>query len=177
MFLLPDPTSVTRLSSAAKVEVLDHLFEPCPTLAKILLPTVMAKNHHSYRALVESARAELLALLTDGEPSPDVAKIIAAHPRLGPSKDKLSGHSSSEQKSLSGTAAEAEKLRELNEQYEAAFPGLRYVVFVNGRLREEIMANMVERIQRGSIAQEQRAAFDAMCDIALDRAKKLGAKL
>lgn len=65
----------------------------------------------------------------------------------------------------------------LNDKYETTFPGLRYVVFVNGRSREVIMNNMTERINRNDIVAERKEAFNAMCDIALDRAKKLGAKL
>lgn len=40
-------------------------------------------------------------------------------------------------------------LGELNEEYERVFPGLRFVVWVNGRGRGEIMGIMRERIERG----------------------------
>jgi len=64
-------------------------------------------------------------------------------------------------------------LGRLNEEYEGKFPGLRYVVFVNGRPRSEIMENMRSRIDRGDIKAERQEAIQAMCDIALDRATKL----
>ena len=35
-----------------------------------------------------------------------------------------------------------QEIKELNAAYEKTFPGLRYVVFVNGRSRHEIMDNM-----------------------------------
>lgn len=65
------------------------------------------------------------------------------------------------------------RLAELNEEYEKTFPGLRYVVFVNGRSRDEIIANMEKRIKRNDIELEKKEAFEAMCDIALDRAAKM----
>jgi len=65
-------------------------------------------------------------------------------------------------------------LQALNEEYEARFPGLRYVVFVNGRSREVVMGDMRERIETGTMEGEVRKASQAMCDIAVDRARKLG---
>lgn len=181
MFVLPPPTELTSLSHLQKVEVLDHLFEPCLTLGEIITDRVMKSDFSTYKQFIEACRSELLAFLdeepTHPENSAKIAKIVSAHPRLGPSKDKLSSHSSSEQKSLAGTAEEAQRLADLNDAYEKRFPGLRYVVFVNGRSREVIMENMEKRIQRGDLNSEKVEAFNAMCDIALDRAKKLGARL
>ena len=71
-------------------------------------------------------------------------------------------------------AAERQLLADLNAEYEARFPGLRYVVFVNGRARPAILADMRERIARGDAAAEEREAIAAMVDIALARARKLG---
>lgn len=195
MFSLPDIKDLLGLSTPQKIKVLDNLFEPCPTLTSILMEKLFPinKQYDSYKDLIETARTELLDYLhqaeieakVTGEIKPDVARIISAHPRLGPAKSNgsnensgpLSDHSSSEQKSLQGTKEEGEQLAELNLKYESAFPGLRYIVFVNGRPRPVIMTNMMERINRGDIQQERREAFNAMCDIALDRARKLGAKL
>ncbi|KAK3994222.1 Oxo-4-hydroxy-4-carboxy-5-ureidoimidazoline decarboxylase [Cladorrhinum sp. PSN332] len=125
----------------------------------------------------------------NGNELPDERKklhgILGAHPRLGASKPKklkeegeveeeLSEQSKAEQKQLrGGDPDEAEKLRALNEEYERVFPGLRYVVFVNGRGREEVMGDMRVRIARGDVRAEERAALQAMCDIARDRAGKL----
>lgn len=106
--------------------------------------------------------------------SSDLLSILSAHPRLG-AKKVDSTQSQSEQSSL-GTETEREQLRELNEEYEATFPGLRYVVFVNGRSREVIMEDMRRRIKEGTFEGECNAAIEAMCDIAVDRAEKLGVK-
>lgn len=48
----------------------------------------------------------------------------------------------------------------LNEEYEKKFPGLRFVVFVNGRGRGEIMEIMRERIARGSWEGERDGAVE-----------------
>lgn len=185
---LPPADKLSTLPRTDVIEALGHLFEPCPVLTDFLISKVINGNHAfaNYKDTVEACRSELLQYLELahttakglGTPiDPDISKIIAAHPRLGRSATKpevLSTHSSAEQKSLqSGSADEAKKLLELNEQYEATFPGLRYVVFVNGRPRQEIMENMAERIKNSNIEKERETAFNAMCDIALDRASKL----
>lgn len=181
MATLPDPAKLVDLKKDEVDEVLGHLYEPCPVLCDFITKNVINGPLLSYSVLIESTRSKLLEFLKKEEAkssvSSDIASIISAHPRLGPSKDKLSSHSTLEQKSLEGSAEEAKKLADLNAKYEATFPGLRYVVFVNGRSRETIMKNMIERIERNDILAERREAFNAMCDIALDRAKKLGAKL
>lgn len=185
-FSLPGIKDVPQLNHSDKVKVLDNLFEPCPTLTAILTAKLFnGQQYTSYKDLIETSRVELLKYLDESEQAkgqirPEIPEIISAHPRLGPAKPNtgaLSDHSSSEQKSLQGTKEEAEKLVALNDKYETTFPGLRYVVFVNGRSREVIMNNMTERINRNDIVAERKEAFNAMCDIALDRAKKLGAKL
>ncbi|CDK29560.1 unnamed protein product [Kuraishia capsulata CBS 1993] len=176
-YILPPISSITSLDTQAKVQLLTHLFEKCETLTSYLVPELFNQNHTSYVNLIEAARSLLLKLL-EGSDFQRINRIIAAHPRLGPQKQQLSSHSSSEQKSLAASSPEeTEKLVSLNEEYEAVFPGLRYVVFVNGRSRASIMENMRKRIDRGDVGLERREAFEAMCDIALDRAKKLGAKL
>lgn len=173
---LPQIGSLSKASTSAQKEVLDHLFEPCDALFSLLAP-VFSEPLASYEALIEKCRAKLRDLKNSENSSPEVspliAKIVSAHPRLGPSKDALSSHSTSEQKSLAGTQEQAQKLADLNNAYEAKFQGLRFVVFVNGRSRDEIMKNMTRRIERGDIWAEVDEAFNAMCDIAHDRAKKL----
>jgi len=51
-----------------------------------------------------------------------------------------------------------EELRALNGEYEKKFPGLRFVVFVNGRGRGEIVEVMRERIARGDWERERDGA-------------------
>lgn len=179
MYLLPPPENLSLISRDEKTEVLDHLFELCHVLAHLIVGNVMNQNYETYTSFTETCRKFLLHFLEEEEAKetvlPKIAQIISAHPRLGPSIDKLSSHSLSEQKFLAGTEERTQNLAILNELYEKTFPGLRYVVFVNGRNREMIMTDMRDRIARGDIRLERKEAFNAMCDIALDRALKLSA--
>ncbi|KAF2972168.1 hypothetical protein GQX73_g1404 [Xylaria multiplex] len=100
--------------------------------------------------------------------------ILGSHPRLG-AKKVDSAQSRAEQAQLNaGAGDEAERLAALNREYEESFPGLRYVVFVNGRSRDVIMEDMRRRIDSGDIRAEETEGIQAMVDIALDRAGKLG---
>ncbi|KAG5358902.1 putative allantoinase 1 [Yarrowia sp. E02] len=174
MYKLPAIETVPDLSLEQQELLLDHLFEPCATLKKIVTEKVIKQKCQSYNELIENVRKELVELLSACDDSdPRINKIIGAHPRLGAQKVD-SSHSQEEQKSLQAASAEeGQKLLELNRKYEETFPGLIYVVFVNGRSRQVIMQNMEERIKRGNVEKERREAFDAMCDIARDRASKL----
>ncbi|KAG5358444.1 putative allantoinase 1 [Yarrowia sp. B02] len=174
MYKLPAIESVPALSVADQELLLDHLFEPCATLKQIVTSGVINEKFHSYNELIERVRAELLELLkASNESDPRINRIIGAHPRLGAQKVD-SSHSQEEQKSLQAKSAEeGVRLEKLNKKYEDTFPGLIYVVFVNGRSREVIMENMEARIKRGDVKEERKEAFNAMCDIAKDRASKL----
>lgn len=178
-YFLPPISKVPSLSVPDKKELLDHLFERCDTLHSLLVP-VMDTSFPSYHELIETFRKKLLEYLDESKTNelllPSILKIIAAHPRLGAPKptEKLSEHSKKEQASLaSASQEEAEKLKLANELYEETFPGLRYVVFVNGRPRLEILKDMQARIQRNDIGLERQEAINAMCYIAIDRAAKL----
>lgn len=104
--------------------------------------------------------------------------ILGSHPRLGQPKGTAAEHlselSKREQANLNtGAEEQAEKLRLLNAEYEAKFPGLRFVTFVNGRSRDVIMEEMRARIDRGDTEREIEDIIQGMVDIAKDRAKKL----
>lgn len=189
---LPDPLRLSELSRPQLAEVLEQLFERCASLSDFLIDNVFSKNKSfsTYNELIRTCRDKLLTFLTHTEEEstmggrqidPRVSRIISAHPRLGPqpvNQEKLSSYSASEQKSLAtASKEEAAKLVQMNELYEKTFPGLRYIVFVNGRPRQAILDNMAYRINRNDISAERREALNAMCDIALDRVRKLGAKL
>ncbi|CAN6636242.1 hypothetical protein TRVA0_015S02234 [Trichomonascus vanleenenianus] len=177
---LPAASTLSKLPRAEQEEALANLFEPCPTLNSIIIGEVLSSGPAvgSYPDLIEQVRVVLNNQLDTNEEDPRVSKIIAAHPRLGAPKNvKLSAHSEAEQANLKAVSeAQTKRLAELNALYEETFPGLRYVVFVNGRTRDVIMENMIERIDRKDISAERREAFNAMCDIALDRASKIKVK-
>lgn len=154
---------------------IDLLFEPSPAL-RILLTS----NEHQLLAESDNGRVTpdlinyVVRTLRSIKGRKELDEILNCHPRLGAQKVD-SAHSQSEQKSLgSNTSTEqAARLKGLNELYERKFPGLRYVVFVNGQSRDVIMENMQYRIDRGDINQEREEAIQAMGDIAKDRLNKV----
>ncbi|EFZ02840.1 putative allantoinase 1 [Metarhizium anisopliae] len=169
---LPQIGVLQSLSEDAQTKTLDLLFEPSPAIHSTLLPVVRNAKYSSYSELIDECRPALFDLSsksTPSNPNPVLLSVVGSHPRLG-SKKVDSAQSASEQANLQG---QGEQLTELNREYEEKFPGLRFVVFVNGRGRPEIMKDMRARIDRGDFAMEVDAALEAMCDIAKDRASKL----
>lgn len=166
---LPPVTTLPTLPSEIVTSTLDLLFEPSPALHALALPTLRdpANSFASYTDLIAALRKQLLALAsyTEGDlPSrTTLHSILGSHPRLGePKRESLSEQSRAEQRRLQeeGGQETAEKLARLNREYEARFPGLRYVVFVNGRGREEVMRDMERRIARGDGRTEEREAVE-----------------
>lgn len=159
---------------------INELFEPCPPLVELLLPHLDLND--PIPTTIEKSRGVLLALINRHNAHSEIPReeeklicdIVGAHPRLGvPKSTPLSDFSSVEQRSLAvGDPRLAAKLVELNSKYEKTFPGLRFVVWVNGRSRDEIMAIMEQRILANDWMEEVRQAFNAMADIALDRFRK-----
>ena len=101
---------------------------------------------------------EVAATLSDEEKK----EVLDAHPAIGAKKDGLSARSAAEQ----GTD-EAPELDELNRRYEEKF-GFRFVVFVNGRPKREIVPILRERLER-TREQELATALDELVSIAEDR--------
>ncbi|KAK6207623.1 OHCU decarboxylase [Colletotrichum tabaci] len=172
MASLPNIDTLTHSSEEEQTKILDALFEPSPAIHGLILPSISAASFQSYDELITHCHETFQALIDDSAHKAELHSIISSHPRLGAKKVE-SAQSAAEQAQLQ--SGDATELATLNAEYEAKFPGLRYVVFVNGRGRPEIMANMRERISRGDLALEERAAVQAMCDIARDRAAKLQA--
>lgn len=183
---LPRCDRLSTLSVESQTGALDLLFEPSQTLHDIVRPSLIARSFDSYNDLVNEIHTLLMSLPPGSQ---DLHAILGSHPRLGAPKVE-SAQSAAEQAKLRGNTEETARLAELNAKYEATFPGLRFVVFVNGRGRPEIMANMEERIaRRDPRAEEVEAinvgpcgvpihlalltAIQAMCAIAKDRANKL----
>jgi len=91
--------------------------------------------------------------LTDDEK----AEALAAHPRIGERSPEQHG----------GDPAVLAELAELNSEYEERF-GFRFVVFVHGRSRAEIVPELRERLQN-TRAQELDNGLEALVSIAEDR--------
>lgn len=155
---LPPITALPTLPHDALTAALDLLFEPTRHLHDLVLP-LLSSPFPSYPALIATIRDRLHVLVReanhdDPEKKHALHGILGSHPRLGePREGVLSEQSKLEQRNLKagGDEAEAEgrELARLNREYEEAFPGLRYVVFVNGRGRGEVMADMRGRIEKG----------------------------
>ena len=102
--------------------------------------------------------------VAQGLPEDEKKEILDAHPAIG-------GKPSSERsRREQGTDEDPEVLAELarlNAEYEARF-GFRFVVFVNGRPRREIVPILRERMQRMR-EEELSTAVDELVQIAIDR--------
>jgi len=160
---LPAITSLPTLSDAALTSTLDLLFEPSPELRALALPTMRAVSFDGYADLVSTLRDALLLLTaevrTDKTARERLHRMLGSHPRLG-ERAAGEGLSGAEQSGLVGGGEEEERLAAMNREYEERFPGLRYVVFVNGRGRDVILRDMRKRIDRGDLAAEEREAIE-----------------
>ncbi|MCJ1474884.1 hypothetical protein MMC13_003544 [Lambiella insularis] len=171
---LPPVSSLSTLPTSERGAVLDLLFEASTQLHTLAVGILQKETFSSYDDLIASVGV-LLTDLAESTSTSDkewLENILGAHPRLG-EKNILSVQSRLEQARLdAGAGSEEEELARLNQEYEKAFPGLRYVVFVNGRSRPVIMNDIKERIARGDIILERFEGIKAMCEIAADRANK-----
>jgi 2-oxo-4-hydroxy-4-carboxy--5-ureidoimidazoline (OHCU) decarboxylase len=183
---LPPIETFHTLPLPEQLHAIDLLFEPHPQLHALVAPGLPTETtgapFPSYAALVKTVYDALSTLAHDVFSSPDAPQdktattlyeILGAHPRLG-AANITSAQSAGEQAHLA-TAAEdqARELARLNAEYEARFPGLRFVTFTNGRSCEIIMAEMRSRIGRADELAEVRAIIRAVCNIANNRAGKL----
>lgn len=157
---LPSIDSIPSLSTEERAAILDLLFEPSQQLHTLSVPLLHEQSFSSYQDMIAAVGVQLTELSESASTS-DTAwleDILGSHPRLGAKKVE-SAQSQAEQAQLQGSAEEAEQLRSLNEEYEKKFPGLRYVVFVNGRSRPVIMDDMRERIANSDLMTERKAAI------------------
>jgi 2-oxo-4-hydroxy-4-carboxy--5-ureidoimidazoline (OHCU) decarboxylase len=136
------------------------VFERAPGLAAALRPA----DEDTPRAIIAKARRAL-----EGMTETEQIAVLDAHPRIGDDPASLSRHSRREQ----GDATDAATLRELaalNDAYEEKF-GFRFVVFVAGRSKQEIVP-----VLRGRLANtretELKAGLDEFLAISLDRLER-----
>ena len=120
------------------------LFEHSPILISRLAPDLVAAFQcgakiSSYPELIELALAQIKAWGRESQ-----ALFVSGHPRIGESKN-LSSLSANEQgaRGVNPTPPDVlERLAHLNLCYEAVYPGLRYIIFVNGRSRAVVLEEM-----------------------------------
>jgi len=173
---LPSIASLPSLSAEERATVLDLLFEPSTSLHNLTVELLGTQKYPSYDDLIAEVGVQLNVLAESSSTSDTkwLEDILGSHPRLGAKKVE-SAQSQAEQAQLNtgNNEDESRQLAALNQEYEEMYPGLRYVVFVDGRSRPVIMEDMRKRIASHDIASERAAAIRAMCEIASDRARKL----
>lgn len=138
------PLSALRDSPADVNEALEQalavLFEPSSTLSNHLVPqlaaAVRSADAHTYSQLVDLAQHAMA-----GWDDALKAQFVGAHPRIGEVKG-LSALSAREQAAAATPPEVLARLAHLNACYEHRYPGLRYITFVNGRTRTQVMLEM-----------------------------------
>jgi 2-oxo-4-hydroxy-4-carboxy--5-ureidoimidazoline (OHCU) decarboxylase len=117
-------------------------------------------------AATVSARARsILETMTDAER----VAVLNAHPRIGAATG-LSARSAAEQSAGTADAETLRALESLNAEYERTF-GFRFVVFVNGRSRAEIVPVLQARLRR-TRHEELATGIDEFLAIAHDRLER-----
>jgi 2-oxo-4-hydroxy-4-carboxy--5-ureidoimidazoline (OHCU) decarboxylase len=121
-----------------------------------------------------SSFVELLATLDDplgrarevalGLSEQEQRELLDAHPPIG---GKARSERAAREQGTDDDPVVLARLAELNETYEQRF-GFRFVVFVNGRARREIVPILEERLQR-TRAEELQTAVDELVQIAVNR--------
>jgi 2-oxo-4-hydroxy-4-carboxy--5-ureidoimidazoline (OHCU) decarboxylase len=133
----------------------DELFEDSSPLARRVASAGGDPIAAARAALPELTDAEKVATLN-------------AHPRIGAPAAAMSDRSRREQGTDADPAVLTE-LEQLNSEYEARF-GFRFVVFVGGRSRAQVLEDLKARLTR-SREEEMRAGLGAIIAIAEDRAR------
>ncbi|KAF8075025.1 Oxo-4-hydroxy-4-carboxy-5-ureidoimidazoline decarboxylase [Lyophyllum atratum] len=139
---------------------LSILFEHSPVLISTLEPQLTSTLSE---ATAPSSYSELIDLSLSAIASWDQSlqsQFITGHPRIGETKN-LSSLSTKEQGAaipgVTPTPPEVlDRLAHLNACYEARYPGLRYITFVNGRSRKAIAEEM-----EGKLGFEHSLSSDA----------------
>lgn len=125
---LPNIKTLSKLPRERIAEILDILFEPSTDLHRLSVSTLTNNVFPDYESMVASVKAQLFELCRSQatEDKDLLEAILASHPRLGEKKVD-SEQSRQEQKQLQGSEEEADRLKQLNADYEKTFQGLRYV--------------------------------------------------
>ena len=140
-------------------EDLAAIFERAPALAERVRGSDPA-------SIVASARFEI-ARMSEAER----IGVLNAHPRIGADPASLSALSRREQPG-GADAATLRELAALNDEYERRF-GFRFVVFVAGRSKAEIVPVMRERLRR-PLADELATGVAEFLAITRDRLERIG---
>lgn len=181
---LPSIEDINKLTDKSEFSKSVYLlFEPVPDLINPLFDQF--RPFKSYDELIDRTQSVIGAVS-----NPEVKRrILAAHPRLGgiaPSsnesdiqaesikieKEELSLMSQQEQRSHEQDEITDRKLALLNRRYEDKF-NFKFVEFVNGRKRSELLPIFEKRLNENTAEQEMQIGLQAMVDIARARLAKL----
>jgi len=134
------------------------IFERAPSLAERVRGSDPA-------SIVASARSEIAQM-----PEPERIAVLNAHPRIGADPASLSALSRREQ-SGDADVATLRELAAMNDAYERRF-GFRFVVFVAGRSKAQILPVMRDRLWR-SRGDELATGIEEFLAIARDRLERI----
>ena len=134
------------------------IFERAPRLARRVRGADTA-------SILASARTEM-ARMSEAER----IGVLNAHPRIGADPASLSAASRREQ-SDDADVPTLQALAAMNEEYERTF-GFRFVVFIAGRSKAEIVPVMRERLSR-TREEELATGVDEFLAIARDRLERI----
>jgi len=134
------------------------IFERAPSLAERVRGSDPA-------SIVASARSEIARM-----PEPERIAVLNAHPRIGADPASLSALSRREQ-SGDADVATLRELAAMNDAYERRF-GFRFVVFVAGRSKAQILPVMRDRLWR-SRGDELATGIEEFLAIARDRLERI----
>jgi len=144
-----------------------QIFERSPALTERLAP--MVRPGDTPETIVRRAR-EIIGTFHER----DLVATLNAHPRIGGDTRGLSELSIREQGSDQDPATIAELAR-LNDEYEGRF-GFRFVVFVNGRSKAQIVPVLRDRLTKPRES-ELRTGIEEFLTISLDRMQKTDVRL
>ncbi|RUP50074.1 Oxo-4-hydroxy-4-carboxy-5-ureidoimidazoline decarboxylase [Jimgerdemannia flammicorona] len=172
MSVLPPISELNTASRDGFLVAVNTLFEVAPPLGDHLYA---GRPYSSYGELIDRAQA---LIQSDKLTREEKIEVINAHPRIGEHPANLSALSLKEQGYQERTVSPQEQqvnrtLAKLNENYEARY-GFKFVVFVNGRPRTEIIKVIGQRLATDNVDEELTTGLTDMMAIARDRLNKLG---
>src|SRR5688500_7291988 len=162
---MPTIEEVNALDGEAFAATLAPLFEGAP---RFLGRLAESRPFDTEEDLFGAARATARQM-----PEDEQVELLDAHPRIGADPSTVSAMSHAEQgyDAPEGEAWVGEELTALNEAYESLF-GFRFVVFVAGRPRAEIIP-ILERALHADRDEELRRGLDDVVLIASERMDQL----
>lgn len=154
---LPSLSQISRSppesEDSALSQTLSILLESSPVLTKHLVPELARSlsidpTVDSYTSLIDLAIQKIAGSWDTSLQS----EFIAGHPRIGQVKN-LSALSVAEQARVATPPEVITRLEHLNNCYERKYPGLIYIIFVNGRSRTEVMQEMERVLGVGKLSE------------------------